>query len=333
MLGACPTVGEPSMQLKSLKVFCDIIRLGSFSKAAELNGVSQPSASQLVHHLEERLGVQLIDRSKRPFVVTDSGKLYYDGCRELVDRFDELENLVKQTHESPGGRLRVASIYSAGLGQMHRVVEEFRAERPRIDLHVDYMHPDKVNQAVLDGTVDLGVVSYPEMGKQLAAASWRNEPFALAVNPSHELAGQSTATLEALAGMPMVMPQAGLRVRDEIDRWLASHRVVAEVAAEFDNFETMKRAIEVGEGVGLLPAQIFAPEAIAGSLVRVDLVDDQGQAETFVRPLGVIHRRGEELSDAAEHFVELLKRHADDPPVQRPIATANGQQATKPATV
>ncbi len=319
------------MQLKSLKVFCDIIRLGSFSKAAELNGVSQPSASQLVHHLEERLGVQLIDRSKRPFVVTESGKLYHEGCRELVQRFEELEDLVRQTHESPGGRLRVASIYSAGLGQMHRVVEEFRSERPRVDLHVDYMHPDQVNEAVLAGTVDLGVTSYPEMGKQLAAAPWRDEPFALAVDPSHKLGGQSTATIDALAGLPMVMPQAGLRVRDEIDRWLASHRIEAEVAAEFDNFETMKRAIEVGDGVGLLPAQTFATEALAGSLVRVDLVDGEGVSETFVRPLGVIHRRGEELSDAAEHFLELLKRHADDPPEQRP--TAGTQAATKPAAV
>lgn len=319
------------MQLKSLKVFCDIIRLGSFSKAAELNGVSQPSASQLVHHLEERLGVQLIDRSKRPFVVTPEGKLYHDGCRDVVRRYEDLEQLVRQAHESPAGRLRVAAIYSVGLGQMHRVVEEFRQERSGVDLQVEYMHPDQVRAAVLAGEADLGMMSYPEAGKQLSITPWRDEPFAVAVAPTHPLAGQSAVRADALAGQPMVMPQPGLRVRDEVDRWLASHRVTAEVAVVFDNLESVKRAIEVGEGIGLLPAPTFATETLAGTLVRIDLIDDKDRPEPFVRPLGVLHRRGEDLSTSAEHFMTLLKRHADDPPERPPLVMANTNQAKSTA--
>ncbi len=321
------------MQLKSLKVFCDIIRLGSFSKAAELNGVSQPSASQLVHQLEDRLGAQLIDRSKRPFVVTEAGRLYFEGCRDLVHRYEELELLVRQKHESPGGRLRVGAIYSVGLGQMHRVVEEFREEQPAIDLHVEYMHPQQVDEAVLAGEVDLGVTSYPESGKQFTAIPWRDEPFALAVAPGHPLAGREGVTVDALAGLPMVMTQTGLRVRDEVDRWLAAHRIEVNVAVEFDNLESVKRAIEVDDGVGLLPAPVFATETISGTLIRVKLIDQEGLPETFVRPLGVVHRRGEDLSVAAEHFLELLKRHADDPP-ERPLVRGSSSGTTaKPATV
>lgn len=317
------------MQLKSLKVFCDIIRLGSFSKAAELNGVSQPSASQLVHHLEDRLGVQLIDRSKRPFVVTPEGKLYHEGCREVVSRYEELEELVRQAHASPAGRLRVAAIYSVGLGQMHRVVEEFRKERSGIDLQVDYMHPDQVRAAVLSGEADLGVTSYPEAGKQLSITPWREEAFAVAVDPHHPLASEIAMRSEALQGQRMVMPQPGLRVRDEVDRWLASHRVGAEVAVVFDNLESVKRAIEVGEGIGLLPAPTFATETLAGTLVRVNLIDEAGEPEQFVRPLGVLHRRGEDLSAAAEHFMTLLERHADDPPERPPLmASVSGTKQT-----
>lgn len=310
------------MQLKSLKVFCDIVRLGSFSKAAELNGVSQPSASQLVHGLEERLGVLLIDRSRRPFVVTPEGKLYYDGCVDVVRRYEDLERLVRQQHESPAGRLRVVAIYSAGLGQLHRVVEEFRAELPKVDLRVEYTHPDQVRSAVLAGEADLGVTSFPEADRQLAVTHWRDEPFAIAAMPDHPIAEHESVSIDRLQDVPLVMVKSGLRVRDEVDRWLATHRVTAPVAAEFDNLESVKRAIEVGEGVGLLPAPTFAVETIAGTLARIDLHDAAGKPDTFVRPLGVVHRRSEDLSPAAERFLSLLKRHADDPPAVAPRAVA-----------
>lgn len=309
------------MQLKSLKVFCDIIRLGSFSKAAELNGVSQPSASQLVHQLEDRLGAALIDRSRRPFVVTDEGKLYYEGCRDLVRRYEELERLVQQRSRSPEGRLRVAAIYSVGLGQMHSVLEDFREAHPGVDLHVDYMHPEGLRASVISGESELGITSYPEGDKQLSVMHWRDEAFSLAVSPNHPLASIGTIAVDTLAGEKLVMPQEGLRVRDEIDRWLASHRVKVQVTAEFDNLEFIKRAIEVDEGIGLLPARTFAAEVAAGALVRVDLIDSKGSADTFVRRLGVFHRRGEDLSENAAHFLELLKSHADDAPYPLPNAT------------
>lgn len=312
------------MNLKSLKVFCDIIRLGSFSKAAALNRMSQPSASQLVSHLEARLGVELIDRSRRPFRVTEAGRLYFEGCRDVVQRYDLLEDLVRRQGQSPGGSLRVAAIYSVGLGQIHRVVEEFRAELPGVDLEVSYVHPDQVLAAVLAGDADLGVMSYPEAGGRLAVLPWRDEAFALAVSPTHPLAGAGRLRVQRLAGQRMVMPQAGLRVRDEIDRWLASHGVGVKIVAEFDNLELVKRAVEVDDGVGLLPAPTFVAETLAGTLVRVELVDAEGRPETFVRPLGVIHRRDEELSAAGRRFVALLGEHADDPPDPLPRGAASG---------
>src|SRR5271170_4376238 len=88
-------IGNERMQLETLKIFCDVVRWASFSRGAMENGISQSSASQAVHHLEERLGLKLIDRSKRPLVLTPPGKVYFDGCRELVDRYFELEKRVK----------------------------------------------------------------------------------------------------------------------------------------------------------------------------------------------------------------------------------------------
>jgi DNA-binding transcriptional LysR family regulator len=302
------------MQIKSLKIFCDIVRLGSFSKAAELNAVSQPKVSQMVHHLEERIGVQLIDRSKRPFLITPEGQKYYEGCRDVVARYEELEQEVRALRDQVADKLSVAAIYSVGLGQMHRIVGDFRDEAEGVELRVEYMHPNRVHEAVLSGKADLGIVSYPEGDKKLAVRPWREEAFAVAVAPDHPLAAAATTTVESLRDQPMVMPQTGLKVRDEVERWLASRRTPARVALEFDNLESVKRAIEVGEGIGLLPATTFAAETLSGTLVRVDLATPDGKPDTFVRPLGVIRRRDEDLSSAATLFVNLLERHADDPP-------------------
>ena len=314
------------MQLKSLKLFCDIVRLGSFSKAAELNGVSQPSASQLVHQLEERLGVRLIDRSHRPIELTPEGRRYHEGCRDLVHRYEELERAVRDLGASPAGRLRVAAIYSVGLGQLHRVLERFRADRPAVDLRVDYVHPDQVTDSVLRGEADLGLTSYPEPSRRLSVHPWREEPFALAVPPTDPLAGDAAVSPDTLCGREFVMPRSGLRVRDEIDRWLATHRVGARVVAEFDNLESVKRAVEVAEGIALLPTPTFSAEVEDGRLVRVPLEVSTSSSDRFVRPLGVVRRRGEELSEPASRFLELLSEHADDP-----SEAANRPRARRPA--
>src|SRR5438128_120941 len=98
-----------AIQLRALKIFCDVVRQRSFSRAADENDISQSGASQVVHQLEQSLGVQLIDRSKRPFVLTPEGTEYYEGCRGIVERYFALEDRVRTLHHEVVGRLRVAS--------------------------------------------------------------------------------------------------------------------------------------------------------------------------------------------------------------------------------
>ena len=98
------------MHLKSLKIFCDVVHRRSFSRAADENGVSQSNASQVVQQLEGRLGVRLLDRSKRPFVLTPEGERYYEGCRGIVRKYFDLEREIRSLHEAKAVPLRVASI-------------------------------------------------------------------------------------------------------------------------------------------------------------------------------------------------------------------------------
>jgi len=295
------------MHIRWLKILCDVVDHGSFSHAAELNGVSQSNASQVVHQLEERLGVQLIDRSKRPFVLTPEGHKFHEGARVIVQRYDDLEREVRSLHQAVVARLTVASIYSVGLAHMSRYLREFLAANPQADIRLEYLHPHRVYDAVDSGQADLGLISYPEESKSLAAIPWRTEPMVLVCHPEHPLAGKPSIALKELHGEAVVAFQTGLAIRDEIDRVLALDDVTVKVALEFDNIETIKRAVEIGSGVSLLPEPTVERELSAGTLVKVQLT-----GRPLVRPLGIIHRRDRELSDTARRFVQLLQSRAGE---------------------
>jgi DNA-binding transcriptional LysR family regulator len=295
------------MHIRFLKIFCDIVQLASFSRAAEANGISQSNASQVVHQLEERMGVRLIDRSKRPFVLTPEGHRFHEGSRVIVQRYDDLEREVKSLHSAVEARLTVAAIYSVGLAHMSRFLREFLAANPRADVRLEYLHPDRVCEAVENGQADLGLVSYPEASATLAAINWRTEPMVLVCHPQHPLAGRASVSLEALSDQPLVAFQDGLKIRSEVDRVLAERQISVNVELEFDNIETIKQAIEVGAGVSLLPQPTIARELAMGTLAKIE-IDGQPMA----RPLGIIHRRDRKLSETANRFVAMLKSQAMD---------------------
>ena len=123
-------VESPLMQLESLKVFCDLATLRSFSKAAEANGVSQPTVTRLVHQLEERLGGQLIDRSKRPLQLTPLGQAYYAGLQAAARTVHRAGSVAAPRPGEAGLTVRVAAIYSVGLWDMGQYVERFAGLYP-----------------------------------------------------------------------------------------------------------------------------------------------------------------------------------------------------------
>src|SRR5262245_8192919 len=289
------------MHLKSLKVFCDVVGRRSFSRAASENGISQSGASQIVNALEEHLGVQLIDRTKRPFVLTPEGEAYYEGCRKLVQRYFALEEEVKTLHEEVAGRVSVASIYSIGLSHINRFVQRFLQSYPKANVRVQYQHPNRVYELVESDQVDLGLVSYPRSSRTIKATTWREEPMVLVCAPGHRLASRERVSLEDLHGLEIIAFDADLEIRHEIDRALAAKGVEVRIAMEFDNTETIKRAVEIDAGVSLLPAPTVDREVTAGALAARPLAGVE-----LARPIGIIQRRGKELGKTASRFMLLL---------------------------
>jgi DNA-binding transcriptional LysR family regulator len=302
------------MQLESIKIFCDVVHWASFSRGARENGISQSSASQVVHQLEVRLGVKLIDRSKRPLVPTSQGKVYYDGCKDLVGRYLEVENRVKslENDKKLAGTVRVAAIYSVGLLHMSRYVEQFRQAYPAVDVRIDYLHPTRVIESVIGGSSELGLVSFPRKWPELTAIPWREEEMVLAVHPSHRFARLDEVDAEALDGETFVGFESELPIRRAVDQFLRKHGVHVRVALEFDNIETIKRAVEVPSGVAILPEPTLSGEVKAGMLCAVRFKDRRP-----TRPLAIIHRRSEQPGLAASRFLELL-RQAEGAPASKP---------------
>jgi DNA-binding transcriptional LysR family regulator len=289
------------MQLEALKVFCDVARFRSFSQAALVHGRTQSAVSQAVHALEAWLGVQLVDRSIRPLRLTPTGRRFYEGCKELVERLEELKASVRDAQNEIEATVEVAAIYSVGLGDMGQYVERFHALQPYVKVHVDYLHPEQVYEKVLDGTADFGLVSFPRKSRKLAVVPWREEPMVVVCAPGHPLARQRSVRPAQLAGEPFVAFARELVIRREVDRFLHRQGVAVEVVMEFDTIENIKRAVEEAAGVALLPAPMLRREVEAGTLVALPLA-----GASLVRPLGMIRRRNGQLSAAARQFMELL---------------------------
>ncbi|MDA0658683.1 MAG: LysR family transcriptional regulator [Planctomycetota bacterium] len=294
------------MQFRSLKVFCDVIDQRSFSLAARENGLSQSSASQLVHQLEGRLGVRLIDRSQRPLTVTREGEVFYEGCQRLLRRYRDLERRVRRVRSSGEGHVSIAAIYSIGLSHLNACIKAFLGRHPEAKVRVQYQQPDRVYQLVESRQVDLGLVSYPRSSRKVEAMEWRTEPMVLVCSPHHALCLKPAVVWQDLHGLPMVGFSEELRIRREIDRTLTRCGVEPLVAMEFDNIETIKRAIEIDAGVGLLPLPTIEREVQAGTLASRVISDGE-----LTRPLGIIRRRDAQLSRTAQGVVDLLQQHAD----------------------
>jgi DNA-binding transcriptional LysR family regulator len=284
------------MQLEALKIFCDVVRWASFSRGAQENDISQSSASQAVHQLELRLGVKLIDRSKRPLVLTAHGKVYYEGCKELVGRYFEVENRVKALGDEHkvAGTVRVASIYSVGLHHMSRYAEEFAELYPEANVRLEYLHPTRVVESVANESAELGLISFPRKWPDLTVIPWRDEEMVLAVYPKHRFAALERVGVGQLEGEKLVHYDGDLSIRRAIDRFLRRHDVQVETALEFDNIENIKRAVEAraDPSPGDHPPPERAPRADGIAVLeaadgRVDL-EEPGPCRRFRRADGRI---------------------------------------------
>ncbi|MGO9097032.1 MAG: LysR family transcriptional regulator [Bryobacteraceae bacterium] len=293
------------MMVQHLKLFREIVHARSVSQGAQVSGVSQSAASQHLQETERLLGVQLLDRSKRPLEVTEAGHLYHDFCRDVLRRKQELDEALGQLRGREQGRVRVAAIYSVGLSDMSRLEEELSRRMKEAELQVEYLRPERIYDAVLADQADLGLVSYPESNKEMTAIPWRQERMMVAVAPSHPLAAKAVLSLADLAHRDFVAFDDDLRVGREVRRFLRDSGAQVNLVMHFDNIQTMKEAVALGNSVSLLPVRVLRKDIEEGRLVAIPL-----EGCSLERPLGIIHRRRKKFNRATQVFLELLRQEA-----------------------
>ena len=290
------------MHIETLKTFCDLVETGSFSRAARLNFISQSAVSQQLKALESRYDSILIERGQRRAIApTEAGRMFYAECKELLQRFRLIEERLRDSAAVVAGPVRIATVYSIGLHELPPYVSRFIKAHPQVKVHIEYSRTDKVCDACLNNSIDFGIVAFPLRRANLTVIPWHEEKLVLVCAPGHRLARRRKVGLAQLGGEEFIAFERDIPTRKTVDRILRDHRVAVDTVMEFDNIETIKRSIEVGSGVSILPETTVVNEVASGMLVARDF--NEGR---FTRTVGIVHRRGRVLSAAAREFVRLL---------------------------
>ncbi|HLK11683.1 MAG TPA: LysR family transcriptional regulator [Candidatus Binatia bacterium] len=290
------------MHLETLKVFCDIVETRSFSTAASQNFVTQSAVSQQIRMLEERYGHRLLERTRGNVQLTPAGEIFYQVSRDIVHRYREMEARLQALTQVVAGTVRVATVHSIGLYELSRPIKRYLKAYPQVHLHLEYSRSSKIYEDALKGNVDLGIVAYPSRRPQITLLPFRQDRLVLVCPPAHPLARHRQVSIKKLAGEAMVGFERDIPTRKETDRILRRNDVEVRYVMDLDNIETIKRVVEIGRGVALLPEPVVKPELRSKALAMVHISD-----ETFLRPLGIIHRQGKHFSPAAEKFIEFLR--------------------------
>jgi DNA-binding transcriptional LysR family regulator len=296
------------MHIESLKVFCDLIDTRSFSKAASKNFISQSAVSQQVRAFEDRFGRILVERSRGGgLAATSAGMTFYQGCREIIERYNSLTEELKGLGDVVSGQVRVATIYTVGLHELSPIVKLFIKSFPQANIHIEYSRGNKVYEDVINHTIDIGIVAYPSPRPQIEIMPFRSDRLVFVCSPEHGMASRKRIEVSDLTGQRFVGFERDMPSRKAVDKILSDNNANVQYVMEFDNIETIKRSVEADLGVTIVPRATVENEIRAGTLRAVNFT------ETFTRPIGIIYRKGKIFSIAARKFLDMLTESATAP--------------------
>jgi LysR family transcriptional regulator, transcriptional activator of the cysJI operon len=256
------------MHLETWLTFVSVVELGSLSRAAEAHRVTQSAVSQQLRSLEQRYGRRLLERAPRTLArPTEAGQLLYRELKPLLASFADLEQRVRARSDVIAGNVRVATVYSVGLHTLPPALKVFLQKHPEVQVRLEYRRTDYIYAACSSGELDFGIVALPARRAQLLITPLGEDELVLVLPPEHALARQRKVSLTALEQLPFVAFDRDIPTRRWVDKALREQRVKVRYVMDLDNIETIKRSVEAGLGVSILPAPALVNEVRAGTLI------------------------------------------------------------------
>ncbi|TFG47626.1 MAG: LysR family transcriptional regulator [Candidatus Brocadiia bacterium] len=291
------------MHIETLKVYCDLAESQSFSKTAEKHFLSQSAISQQLAQLELTHNCQLINRKKRPIELTRSGQLFYKTAREMLDSYENFRNELNTFKSSAENRITLGAIFSIGMHALPDYVKKFMVKYPNVHVDIDYYSAEKIYELVLEGDIDIGLVAVPKRDKRLEVYDFIDEPLVLVCSPKHPLAESGKMDIHKLQFERFISFEKDLPTRVWIDSSLQRYNTIVRPVMEFDNVETIKRAVEINAGVSILPKTAVISELNSGTLKAIKFSNEE-----FFRPTGIIVRKDKIMGQPGRYFIELLRK-------------------------
>src|SRR5215470_15077551 len=243
------------MHIETLKVFCDLVDLQSFSLAAERNFITQSAVSQQIRSLEDKFKRRLLERvrGRREVKLTSAGEVFHREARHVLDAYDQLQESLRGVVGKIGGTVKVATVYSVGIHELPSKVREFMSKLPAAKIDLEYSRTTRIVRDVLNGTIELGIVAFPEARRGLTITPMPENRLVLVCPNDHKFAGRAQIKTKDLNGQDFVLFERDVPTRKATEKILKAHGAEVNKVAEFDNIETIKRAVEVGFGLAILP--------------------------------------------------------------------------------
>ena len=289
------------MQIENFKIFADLVETKSFSKAAKLNNITQSAVSQQARAMERHFKTLLIDRSQKQFQLTREGMRVYESAKELLHAYDKLLSELQEMKKVISGTIRISTIYSIGLHELPPYIKRFLHDYPSVNVRVEYRRSNLVYEDILHNSVDFGLVAFPAKIRQIEVLPFRNDRLVLITHPAHVPSKRTEIEMKDLQGHKFIGFDPDIPTRKAIDHIFRENKLDIEPVMEFDNIETVKRAVEIDHGIAIVPQATVIQEGRQNTLSIVQI-----KGKEFTRPLAILHRKGRVLTPAMKKFIETL---------------------------
>jgi DNA-binding transcriptional LysR family regulator len=292
------------VDLVQMETFLAVAEERSFSRAASRLHRTQPAVSQAIAKLEGELGEVLFDRSSRDGTLTDAGEVLREYAAKMLNLRGEASGALTELRSLHRGRLNLAANEYTSL-YLLPLLDEFRRQNSRIKLAVQRTLASRIPDEVLIHSVEFGVLSFRPDDAQIRSIVVYRDELVLVVNPRHTLAGAGKVSIRQLGAQNFIAHNIPSPQRQKVIQTFKKHKTPLNMGVELPSLEAIKRFVEMGNGVALVPRLTAVPELASGALVMLEVPELQTE-----RKLRLVYRRQANLSHAALAFLKVVESYA-----------------------